>query len=276
MNRIYCRSLCMEELSFIPTTQRPVHRSITDLQMKGDRSFYCMSLLHYLQVLQMHGFIRTKYFLPSFLHKGWIQCLLKEEELASHLRPGHLPDSGVFHIWNIGLVFSETTLQAFELISTVFPLVGGGWEAFTDCYQFFPTANNWVMFTHSRFCRGHKVTPWFSPLFLLRKSLKLSSVREPKIVTRRKGCQACPNTHTLYFIYCKTLNLAEQFCTFFSLDTIYFKWWFMLHLPHGCGENFFLNIPVTSGLFSSFSLFFLTARFHCMFMISAKSSRGRH
>lgn len=127
MNRIYCRSLCMEELSFIPTTQRPVHRSITDLQMKGDRSFYCMSLLHYLQVLQMHGFIRTKYFLPSFLHKGWIQCLLKEEELASHLRPGHLPDSGVFHIWNIGLVFSETTLQAFELISTVFHfwVVGG-------------------------------------------------------------------------------------------------------------------------------------------------------
>lgn len=67
----------------------------------------------------------------------------------------------------------------------------GGWEDFTVRYQFFPTAREEeysLMVASTKVMRSRHN---FFSLVLTRKSSKLSSDREPKIVTRRKGCQRC-------------------------------------------------------------------------------------
>lgn len=132
MNRICCRVLCRE-------LNLSVHVIITDWQMQGDRSFYCFFL-----------FPPSRSFIDEWVYKNQIpphqafclrpgmQCSLKEGEPGFHLGQCHLPAPISEMLFQC---FQELLSKPVELISTALPFAGG-WRAFKDCHQFFPTANN--------------------------------------------------------------------------------------------------------------------------------------
>lgn len=239
MRRVSSTFFCEKNYSWFLIAQQLVYTLITGLQTHVGETVSLL-LLFFLpprrNSRRERRVCENQKHLTKHLLRALLQCLLKEEKAASlggcggtlYSSPGVIP-----YLKHRGSWCSGTTLWTDCI--RVRHLWGEG-GAFTVGYQFFPTADDEAV-THDCFHWGHEAATWFFSLVLTRKSLKLSLDREPKIVTRRKGCQRCVLSPSLYVIYSKILNLWEQLA-YSSYQTLFISSKFMLHLLHSLSVSY--------------------------------------